>query len=57
MKGRPRTVDMTGKQSANKTLSVKVTTNQLNKLKTIADSKGVTVGELVRGILFVSTGI
>lgn len=51
-KGRPRTVDKSGKQIAEKTLTLKVTPSQLNRLKSTADAEGLTVGELVRRQLF-----
>lgn len=46
--GRPRSVDKAGKQRGDKTLTLRVTNSQLNRLKDIANNEGLTVSELVR---------
>lgn len=51
-KGRPRSVDKSGKQSGEKTLTLRVTPSQLTRLKDTADAENLSVGELVRRRLF-----
>lgn len=51
-KGRPKTIDKSGRTRGDKTLTVRVTPHQLNRLKDTADFEGLSVGELVRRRLF-----
>lgn len=51
---RPRTIDKTGKEPASKQVALRLTEAQYKRLRKRAQSKGVSVAELLRNLASVA---